>query len=62
MKFPIIVRDRLPEPMLEHEIRMRAYDLFELRGKADGHDLDDWLKAEREINRSKQPYSLAAVR
>jgi hypothetical protein len=61
MKFPIIVRDRLPEPMLEHEIRMRAYDLFERRGKADGHDLDDWLKAECEINRAKQPYSLAAV-
>ncbi len=61
MNFPIIVHDRLPEPMLEHEVRMRAYDLFERRGKADGHDLDDWLKAECEIARAKQPYSFAAL-
>ena len=30
-------------------IRKRAYQLFELRGCQPGHELDDWLRAEREI-------------
>ena len=38
-----------PEPILEHEIRIRAYDLYEKRGKRDGRALNDWLKAEAEI-------------
>jgi hypothetical protein len=28
---------------------MRAYELHVERGSRDGHDLDDWLEAEREI-------------
>ena len=32
-------------------IRARAYRLFELRGNQPGHELDDWLQAEREILR-----------
>jgi hypothetical protein len=31
-------------------IRERAYRIFEARGRQPGHDLDDWLQAEREIN------------
>ena len=34
---------------LEEEIRRRAYELYEERGREDGHDLDDWLRAEAEI-------------
>jgi len=30
-------------------IRKRAYDLFEMRGRQPGHELHDWLQAEREI-------------
>jgi len=30
-------------------IRQRAYQLFEARGRRRGHELDDWLQAEREI-------------
>ena len=30
-------------------IRQRAYQLFEARGRRQGHELDDWLQAEREI-------------
>jgi len=41
-----------PEPLVEHEIRLRAYDLYEQRGRADGHALEDWLQAEAEILRS----------
>jgi Protein of unknown function (DUF2934) len=34
---------------LEAQIRSRAYELYEKRGKDDGHDLDDWLQAESEV-------------
>jgi len=30
-------------------IRKRAYELFEMRGRQPGHELRDWLQAEREI-------------
>jgi len=30
-------------------IRRRAYQIFECRGGQSGHELDDWLQAEREI-------------
>jgi hypothetical protein len=38
---------------LEEEIRQRAYELYQERGRADGHDLDDWLRAEEEITQQK---------
>jgi len=28
-----------------------SYELYEMRGREDGHDIDDWLKAEQEITR-----------
>jgi HSP20 family molecular chaperone IbpA len=30
-------------------IQHRAFDLFEKRGREQGHELDDWLKAEHEL-------------
>jgi hypothetical protein len=33
----------------EDRIRQRAWDLYEARGREDGHDLEDWLQAEEEI-------------
>jgi hypothetical protein len=38
-----------PHPPLEDEICRRAYELYEARGREDGHDFDDWLRAEAEI-------------
>jgi hypothetical protein len=38
---------------LEHEIRLRAQELYEARGREDGHALDDWLRAEAEIMQKK---------
>lgn len=29
--------------------RKRACQLFEMRGRQSGHELDDWLQSEREI-------------
>ncbi len=33
----------------EEDIRRRAYELYEERGRGEGHELDDWLQAEQEI-------------
>jgi len=38
---------------LEHQIRLRAQELYEARGREDGHELDDWLRAEEEITGKK---------
>jgi Protein of unknown function (DUF2934) len=38
---------------LEHQIRLRAQELYEERGREDGHELDDWLRAEAEIMQKK---------
>ena len=35
--------------LTEEYIRLRAYQLYEQRGRQDGHDMDDWLQAEAEI-------------
>ena len=31
---------------LESQIRQRAFELYLERGREDGHDLEDWLRAE----------------
>jgi hypothetical protein len=33
----------------EEQIRCRAYELYEQRGKAHGREFDDWLQAESEV-------------
>jgi hypothetical protein len=33
----------------EHIIRQRAYELYEKRGREDGHAEEDWLDAEAEV-------------
>jgi Protein of unknown function (DUF2934) len=32
------------------EIRLRAYEIYLERGSLPGNELDDWLKAERELD------------
>lgn len=38
---------------VQDQIRRRAYALYEERGRTDGHDLDDWLRAESEVTHQK---------
>ncbi len=38
---------------LPEQIRRRAYELYEQRGRDDGHELDDWLQAESEVTQQK---------
>ncbi len=37
------------EEAQKEKIRQRAYELYEQRRREDGHDVEDWLKAESEI-------------
>jgi hypothetical protein len=37
------------ESMVEQEIRIRAYEIYERHGSRKGHALDDWLQAEYEV-------------
>jgi hypothetical protein len=37
------------------EIRRRAYEIYLERGSLTGNDLDDWLQAERELERAAPP-------
>ena len=31
------------------DVAQRAYELFLARGRVDGHDIEDWLEAERQL-------------
>ena len=42
-------RESVPESTREHEIRNRAYEIYLQRGGESGHELEDWLQAEREL-------------
>ena len=33
------------------EIAQLAFNLYESRGRQDGHDVEDWLRAEEELGR-----------
>jgi DUF2934 family protein len=37
-------------PELEEQIRARAYEIYEQRGRDGGHQIDDWLQAEAELS------------
>lgn len=41
-----------PEP--QPSIAERAYEFYVQRGKEPGHELDDWLKAEREVREAQR--------
>jgi len=38
-------------------IRVRAYEIYEARGRTEGHALEDWLQAERELMNCAAVYS-----
>jgi hypothetical protein len=38
---------------VEQQIRQRSFELYEERGREDGHEVDDWLRAEEEITGRK---------
>lgn len=51
---PTPITTGLRAPELEEKIRARAYEIYEQRGRDEGHHIDDWLQAEAELSgRSK---------
>ena len=52
-KFPATATNDSRDLELEDQIRHRAYELYEARGREDGRELDDWLRAEAEIMQKK---------
>jgi len=52
-KQPTTVTSELQELEHEYQIRLRACELYEARGRKDGHELDDWLRAKEEIREKK---------
>jgi hypothetical protein len=45
-------RRKLMVELLERKVRLRARQLYEERGQAEGQELEDWIKAESEILQS----------
>ncbi|MDH5539071.1 MAG: DUF2934 domain-containing protein [Rhizobacter sp.] len=48
---------------LIEKVRQTAYAYYEARGRVDGHDLDDWLRAEAHVNAApaaKRPRAASA--
>ena len=44
----------------EEKVRVRAYELYQGRGRIDGHAEEDWLQAEREVAGSNERKVLRA--
>jgi hypothetical protein len=43
------LRPHQSAPLTDSDVARRAYDLYLARGREHGHDVDDWLRAEREL-------------
>ena len=46
---PTVVPDAPPATMTDRHIARCAFELYEERGRERGHDIDDWLQAERDL-------------
>ena len=44
----------------EENVRARAYELYVVRGRIDGHAEEDWLQAEGEVTGSKGRKTVSA--
>ena len=48
---------------LEEQVRRRAYELYERRGREHGHEVEDWLQAEAELAAERNtPLPVAAIK
>ena len=42
-----------PTPEMLEQIRARAHELYEQRGREEGHDVEDWLQAEADVTQQQ---------
>ncbi|MBI1739411.1 MAG: DUF2934 domain-containing protein [Acidobacteriales bacterium] len=59
-KAPIPIRPKPPDAEVEEQIRQRAYQLYEERGRLDGNAMENWLIAEEEVLGSRQATAATA--
>jgi hypothetical protein len=59
-KTAIPIRAKPPDVEIEEQIRQRAYQLYEERGRLDGSAMQDWLTAEEEVTGSRQAKAATA--
>ena len=52
-KKPATVTGEPQDLELERQIRERAYELYEERGRQDGHAEEDWFGAKEELTQKK---------
>ena len=59
---PVLMMKETPRPAstatetkLEEQVRRRAYQLYEARGRKNGNDLEDWVQAEIDITGNATP-------
>jgi Protein of unknown function (DUF2934) len=52
-KPPTTLTGEPQELELKNQISLRAYELYEARGREDGHEQEDWLRAQEEITSKK---------
>ena len=52
-KSPTSVTSEPPDIELEDQIRLRAYQLYEERGREDGHEQEDWFRAKEDLTIKK---------
>ena len=50
--------ERTTFEVIQEKLRRRAYELYELRGRESGHDLEDWLQAESELIPTRLKFAL----
>jgi hypothetical protein len=49
-------------PPLPHElIQRRAYELYELRGRQEGRQMEDWLQAEQDVRAAVSAAAISAA-
>jgi hypothetical protein len=53
---------RSRRPVTDDQIRLRAYEIFLARGAAPGQDLEDWLRAESELQALQKDRDRAPTR
>ena len=46
---PPVSSEMAHSQLFEQQVRARAYQLYEQRGKTEGHEMEDWLQAEAEL-------------
>ena len=46
--------DNAPNVLADSAVRTRAYELYELRGRVDGHANEDWYQAETDLRAQRK--------